>query len=69
VLPEARGTGVGHALVSQVIASAAQAGAARLTLLVDQDNLPARRLYDRLGFRERARMLFASRRARNRAAA
>jgi ribosomal protein S18 acetylase RimI-like enzyme len=51
VAPEARRTGVAPALVRAVCAAAAAEGAARLTLFVAEGNEPARRLYERLGFR------------------
>ncbi|MFJ1752475.1 GNAT family N-acetyltransferase [Kitasatospora sp. NPDC088134] len=51
VLPEARGLGVGDALLTAVCAAARAAGARRLTLRVLGHNAPARRLYERNGFR------------------
>jgi GNAT superfamily N-acetyltransferase len=48
--PAARGRGVGRALVEACIDYCARTGRARLLLGVVEDNLPARRLYDRLGF-------------------
>jgi len=49
LLPAHRGAGIGTRLVSDVIAEAAQAGI-RVTLHVEPWN-PARRLYERFGFR------------------
>lgn len=49
LLPEARGQGIGTALLRDVIARA-EARARRVSIHVEHDN-PARRLYERLGFR------------------
>lgn len=51
VAPEARRTGVAPALVEAVRQAAAAEGAARLGLFIAEGNEPARRLYERLGFR------------------
>ena len=51
VAPERRRQGVGAALAEAMIADAARRGLAFLTLEVRQSNLPARRLYERAGFR------------------
>jgi GNAT superfamily N-acetyltransferase len=51
VAPVARGTGAADALVSQVIAWASGQGARVVRLQVVQDNVRARRLYERQGFR------------------
>jgi ribosomal protein S18 acetylase RimI-like enzyme len=51
VLPGQRGRGVGHALLAAAQAAAQAAGCCRLTLEVQEDNSPARRLYERFGFR------------------
>jgi RimJ/RimL family protein N-acetyltransferase len=51
VAPEARRSGVAPALVEAVRRAAAAEGAARLTLFIAEGNEPARRLYERLGFR------------------
>lgn len=69
VLPEARRAGLGEALLRSVARLARAAGARRLTLMVDERNAAARGLYERLGFVEEARLVFASRAARNRVAA
>ncbi|MFZ0698934.1 MAG: GNAT family N-acetyltransferase [Thermoplasmata archaeon] len=50
VEPAARGRGYGAALTSAAMAAARSAGA-RPMLYVREDNGPARRMYDRLGFR------------------
>ncbi|MEV4616999.1 GNAT family N-acetyltransferase [Kitasatospora sp. NPDC049258] len=51
VLPEARGQGVGDALVEAACAAARAEGARRMTLRVLGPNAAARRLYERRGFR------------------
>ena len=51
VAPEARGSGVADRLVSAVIEWAREAGYQRLLLDVGDDNAPAIRLYERMGFR------------------
>ena len=50
VLSAARGRGVGGALLTAAEAYARSAGCCRLTLEVQDDNAPARRLYARCGF-------------------
>ncbi len=55
VVPECRGLRLGEALVRQAVAHTRAAGAPLLTLAVDAANRPARRLYDRAGFRPVAR--------------
>jgi ribosomal protein S18 acetylase RimI-like enzyme len=52
VLPDQRGKGVGHALLGAAQAAAQAAGCCKLTLEVQEDNTPARRLYQRFGFRD-----------------
>jgi ribosomal protein S18 acetylase RimI-like enzyme len=52
VVPEHRGSGVGRALLSTVEAHAREAGCCKLTLEVQDDNHPARGLYERFGFRD-----------------
>jgi GNAT superfamily N-acetyltransferase len=49
VRPDARGRGVGTALLEALIAHARQAGVGALSLSVEEGN-PATRLYERLGF-------------------
>ncbi len=51
VQPEARGRGVGGALVEAVAERARMGGWQRLGLLAEPGNEPAQRLYARLGFR------------------
>lgn len=50
VAPEARGTGVGRALLAAVIARAARAGIRHLVLLTQTEMKAAHRLYDEAGF-------------------
>jgi ribosomal protein S18 acetylase RimI-like enzyme len=52
VLPGQRGRGTGRALLAAAEASARAEGCCKLTLEVQDDNTPARQLYDRLGFRD-----------------
>lgn len=49
VAPEARGTGLGRALIEAVYAAADAHGAAGVYWLTQADNTTARRLYDRIG--------------------
>jgi ribosomal protein S18 acetylase RimI-like enzyme len=50
VLPGQRGRGVGQALLAAAESHARAEGCCKLTLEVQEDNLPARRLYARFGF-------------------
>ncbi|MFG2694198.1 GNAT family N-acetyltransferase [Kitasatospora sp. NPDC051984] len=50
VHPEARGRGIGDALITAACDAARTAGARRMTLRVLSHNAPARRLYERNGF-------------------
>lgn len=50
--PEARGCGVGRALLDACVAYCERVGYARFRLSVVEDNLPARQLYERYGFVE-----------------
>jgi ribosomal protein S18 acetylase RimI-like enzyme len=52
VLPAHRGRGVGRALLAAAEEMAQGAGCCKLTLEVLEDNLPARSLYERFGFRD-----------------
>jgi GNAT superfamily N-acetyltransferase len=52
VAPEARGRGVGPALLQFVIEEARKEGLLRLTLLTDRDNERAQALYRKYGFVE-----------------
>jgi GNAT superfamily N-acetyltransferase len=51
VVPEARGRGIGGALLDALLALAREQGFRALSLAVDRQN-PARRLYERKGFRD-----------------
>ena len=51
VIPEARGRGIGDALLRAVIKRAAQQGVRHLVLLTQPEMLAAQRLYRRAGFR------------------
>jgi ribosomal protein S18 acetylase RimI-like enzyme len=61
VRPSAARRGLGRALVTAVRHAGAAAGFARMTLLVNGTNEPARRLYHQLGFEPRARFVAATR--------
>jgi ribosomal protein S18 acetylase RimI-like enzyme len=50
VIPEARGQGYGHELVRKALFEARAGEAGQLSLSVDERNLPACKLYRRLGF-------------------
>ncbi|GGQ49977.1 GNAT family N-acetyltransferase [Kitasatospora griseola] len=50
VLPQARGRGLGDALITAACDAARAVGARRMTLRVLGHNTPARRLYERNGF-------------------
>jgi ribosomal protein S18 acetylase RimI-like enzyme len=52
VLPGQRGRGTGRALLAAAEAQALMEGCCKLTLEVQDDNAPARRLYDSFGFRD-----------------
>ncbi len=51
VAPAARGRGVAQELIRSLAAWAREARAERVVLFVQEANLPARRLYERAGFR------------------
>lgn len=57
VEPEARRRGLGEGLVAAVVAAGEAAGA-RVGLFVREDRAPARRLYERLGFRTIGRRIW-----------
>jgi ribosomal protein S18 acetylase RimI-like enzyme len=59
--PLRRRCGMARRLVTQVCAHAASAGAREVSLVVDERNLAARALYDRMGFTQRGTLLLASR--------
>jgi ribosomal protein S18 acetylase RimI-like enzyme len=52
VVPEARGRGIGGALLDALLALAREHGFRALSLAVDRQNPAARRLYERTGFRD-----------------
>ncbi|MCP4247265.1 MAG: GNAT family N-acetyltransferase [bacterium] len=52
VAPEARGRGVGDAIMARAVERTRQGDGRSLTLAVDSTNRPARDLYDRWSFRE-----------------
>ena len=51
VVPEHRGTGLGRALVGQAIRKTRDLGGQVLTVAVDSNNTPARKLYEEAGMR------------------
>lgn len=64
VAPLARGTGLAEALVRAALADAGARGAETVALRVFDDNLPAARLYRRLGFRDEGTSVSPGRAAR-----
>lgn len=52
VVPAWRGKGVGRALLSAAEQRARDRGCCKMTLEVQEDNTPARMLYERFGFRD-----------------
>lgn len=64
--PSYRRRGLARALVEEASRRAAAAGFWRMTLLVCEDNLPARELYASLGFEPHACFVYATRSAPNR---
>ena len=61
LVPEARGRGLGSAVLALLEAEARALGLAALFLVVDPENQPARRLYDRAGFAGTHWLLMAKR--------
>ncbi len=59
--PACRRLGLARHLVETAAQAAATQGFGTLTLIVAEQNLPARRLYDRLGFAETTSFIYASR--------
>jgi ribosomal protein S18 acetylase RimI-like enzyme len=55
VVPKSRGRGVGADLLRRALAKTRASGCARLKVVVDARNAPARGLYERFGFRAIAR--------------
>ena len=51
VVPAFRGRGLGGQLVTRALEHACQRGAAAVLVAADERNIPARRLYERFGFR------------------
>jgi ribosomal protein S18 acetylase RimI-like enzyme len=60
VAPHARGRGLATRLVEAALGIAREAGFARATLLVGERNAGARRIYEKLGFRETAAFVSAT---------
>lgn len=50
VIPKCRGMGIGRALLAEAEKEALSRGCCKLTLEVQDDNVPARSLYQRVGF-------------------
>jgi ribosomal protein S18 acetylase RimI-like enzyme len=61
LIPVARGRGLGRQVLQLVEAEALRLGLAALFLVVDPENAPARRLYDRQGFAGTHWLLMAKR--------
>ena len=51
VVPDRRGQGVGGALMEAAMSLARERGAGRMDINVDEEDVDARRFYERLGFR------------------
>jgi GNAT superfamily N-acetyltransferase len=51
VVPVRRGQGIGGALMAEAMALARERGAGRMDINVDEEDVDARRFYERLGFR------------------
>jgi ribosomal protein S18 acetylase RimI-like enzyme len=61
VAESARGSGLGRALVQGALDRAAERGCRRADLDTDHDNVPARRLYESLGFATGGQLLLRRR--------
>lgn len=61
LVPEARGRGLGGLVLARLEIEARALGLAALFLVVDPENVPARRLYDRVGFAGTHWLLMAKR--------
>ncbi|MEI6668823.1 MAG: GNAT family N-acetyltransferase [Acidobacteriota bacterium] len=59
--PQHAGQGVGRTLLTQAFDAAGQAGYNAMTLMVDEENAPARALYGKQGFVERSAFVSARR--------
>jgi ribosomal protein S18 acetylase RimI-like enzyme len=68
VAADQRGTGVGRGLIARARQAAATAGYSGVSLMVDDANETACRLYGRLGFEPRSTFVYARRRGRIRQA-
>ncbi len=64
----ARGIGLGELMLAHASARARETGDESMTLMVDEANEPARRLYAREGFRESSSFIYARRRGQIRTA-
>jgi GNAT superfamily N-acetyltransferase len=51
VVPDRRGQGIGGALMDRAMSLARERGAGRMDINVDEEDVDARRFYERLGFR------------------
>jgi GNAT superfamily N-acetyltransferase len=51
VVPDRRGQGIGGALMERAMSLARERGAGRMDINVDEEDVDARRFYERLGFR------------------
>lgn len=56
VQSEARGLGIGRHLIAEVAKLAAASGCERLSVITQAENLPALRLYERMGFQQSQQM-------------
>jgi len=58
VSPDSCGKGIGASLVRHAVDYAKNQGCGRITLLTDNDNGPARRFYEKCGFRKSDMIVF-----------